>query len=381
MMKIKRKIHLIFCVILSFSQWVFSQENSSNEDFLLNVLGEESIYFENDSYFFDTNQYTSLLAKLDSLASEKELTFTLEGRTNDIGTLEYNELLAQNRINTISTVIKSRFPSSEISKAIYGERQPIYNNATEEGLIKNRCVLVKIFKKQAARIIRGVVLKANGKPQPQAMVIFYNKFFQDTTYTDEKGVYTAKVLDKQPVDIQARIKNHLSASQTVFVDATSATKPHRITVTEITPGQKLTFENIHFSGNKNIILPQSLAPLKHLLNQAKQNPDFCFEIMGHVNATSYNPKQDGWYQGLSEARAGKVYQYLINNGINKERMIPVGYSYSQMIHPFSKNLKEQEVNRRIEIKIMECDSVKINRTKLDEKKLFSTVLNPSYAKE
>jgi outer membrane protein OmpA-like peptidoglycan-associated protein len=56
-------------------------------------------------------------------------------------------------------------------------------------------------------------------------------------------------------------------------------------------------------------------------------------------------------QTLSEERAMTIYNYLIKKGISKERLSAVGLSASQMINPIPKNLKEQEANRRVEIKI------------------------------
>jgi outer membrane protein OmpA-like peptidoglycan-associated protein len=64
-------------------------------------------------------------------------------------------------------------------------------------------------------------------------------------------------------------------------------------------------------------------------------------------------KEPMWKQGLSQQRAETVFSYLVQNGIDSLRMSTVGYKNNQMLFPNAVTGKEQEQNRRVEIKIIE----------------------------
>jgi outer membrane protein OmpA-like peptidoglycan-associated protein len=57
-------------------------------------------------------------------------------------------------------------------------------------------------------------------------------------------------------------------------------------------------------------------------------------------------------QKLSEARALRVYNYLILNGISKTRMTTKGFGNTKPIFPNPKLSIEEQMNRRVEIKIL-----------------------------
>ncbi|MBK8110597.1 MAG: OmpA family protein [Saprospiraceae bacterium] len=76
--------------------------------------------------------------------------------------------------------------------------------------------------------------------------------------------------------------------------------------------------------------------------QLIRNPDYCFEIQGHVNAPGVPASQVMTYMDLSKSRAGRVYQWLIDKGMKADRMIPVGYGHLQMLFPNSRDEASQE---------------------------------------
>lgn len=64
---------------------------------------------------------------------------------------------------------------------------------------------------------------------------------------------------------------------------------------------------------------------------------------------------------------------MVKNGIDKERMIPTGYSYFKMLYPINPNQYQAQQNRRATIKILDCKIVKEMRADLDESVLNSLV--------
>ena len=79
------------------------------------------------------------------------------------------------------------------------------------------------------------------------------------------------------------------------------------------------------------------------------NAEIKIEIQGHVFSMEENSIAG---QKLSEARAKKVYNYLVTNGINKNRMTTKGYGNTKPIFPNPHFSYEEQMNRRVEIKVL-----------------------------
>jgi outer membrane protein OmpA-like peptidoglycan-associated protein len=57
-------------------------------------------------------------------------------------------------------------------------------------------------------------------------------------------------------------------------------------------------------------------------------------------------------QNISEARAKRVVKYLIDNGIDKKRLKPVGYGNTRPIFEKPQFSYEEQANRRVEIVVL-----------------------------
>jgi outer membrane protein OmpA-like peptidoglycan-associated protein len=88
----------------------------------------------------------------------------------------------------------------------------------------------------------------------------------------------------------------------------------------------------------------------------RKYPDLKIEIQGHICCALQG--EDGYDHGLknnqlSLNRAKVVYLFLVRNGIDKNRMTYKGFGASRKRFPEEKTKQEQELNRRVEIKIIE----------------------------
>ena len=97
--------------------------------------------------------------------------------------------------------------------------------------------------------------------------------------------------------------------------------------------------------------PESITALNKLVKLLKDNPNIIVEIGAHTDTNGseeYNIK-------LSQRRAQAVVDYLIQNGIEKERIIAFGYGESQpLVYPELSDYDEQ-LNRRAEFRIRSMD--------------------------
>ena len=111
-------------------------------------------------------------------------------------------------------------------------------------------------------------------------------------------------------------------------------------------GTTAILQNIFFDVDKFDLKEKSVTELQKILRFLKENPSIRVEISGHTDnsgSPSYNIQ-------LSQKRAQSVYNYLITNGIDSQRLIPKGYGSNQ---PLADNNSEEgrQKNRRIEFKL------------------------------
>lgn len=121
-------------------------------------------------------------------------------------------------------------------------------------------------------------------------------------------------------------------------------------VEKIQEGKKVNLKNIQFYGEKSEFLPTATGALKSLLTFMQQNPTVKIEIEGHVNGPDQpNLKR---FKTLSFDRALAVKNYLVENGIDSNRIQYIGYGNSQMLFPYPMKEEEHSANRRVEVKIV-----------------------------
>lgn len=111
--------------------------------------------------------------------------------------------------------------------------------------------------------------------------------------------------------------------------------------------------DINFRGNEAIPVSNSVPTLERMKRLVKRHETLAIALVGHVN----DPwgKQiclDGFHQSLSENRAIFVKSYLMESGVEENRMTTYGLSCHQMLFPNATSDHEHEMNRRVEIKVL-----------------------------
>ena len=98
-----------------------------------------NIFFEINKAKLNKKSYVELDALITYLQSEPTALILIEGHTDNRGDSVQNNLLSAKRANTIATYLISKgIDASRIKTIGLGGSQPISDNATEEGRIKNR---------------------------------------------------------------------------------------------------------------------------------------------------------------------------------------------------------------------------------------------------
>lgn len=115
-------------------------------------------------------------------------------------------------------------------------------------------------------------------------------------------------------------------------------------------GKQMEIKGIEFQMGSSEFATGTESKLRRLRDFLILNSDICIEIQGHVHSDGDNSLAG---KRMSIARAKRVMNYLIDNGIDKKRLVAVGYGNEFMLYPEPKFAHEEQANRRVEIKILE----------------------------
>ena len=129
-------------------------------------------------------------------------------------------------------------------------------------------------------------------------------------------------------------------------------------------GDVFIMKSIYFHPNTYALRKESAEDLGKLLHYMTDNPSVKIEIQGHTNGDNkiyknkaYENLGEEWnFKGssktLSLKRAEAIKKYLINNGIDSERLIPVGQGGHKPIIEHPETMEDGQRNIRVEVVIL-----------------------------
>ena len=112
-------------------------------------------------------------------------------------------------------------------------------------------------------------------------------------------------------------------------------------------GQKIPINKLYFGANQRTIGQNSYDALDEIFEFLKYNEDVAIEIGGHTNGNC----DDEFCDELSEIRAKAVADYLVQKGIEQDRLKYKGYGKRDPISS-NKTAVGRKKNQRVEIKIL-----------------------------
>lgn len=115
----------------------------------------------------------------------------------------------------------------------------------------------------------------------------------------------------------------------------------------IESGEIARLNNLFFDFNKASLKPESFVELDYLLQILKKYPNLEIQIQGHTDDVGDN----AYNLDLSNRRAKEVYNYLVNKGVNPERLKYKGFGETQPLKKATDDAARQ-LNRRVEFLIL-----------------------------
>lgn len=276
----------------------------------------------NLSLYYDINKVSSELhvKKLDSLLDrlgKGKLEIKISGYADFLNNNRYNEQLSQKRAESVKAYLLKKIEKSQITSLScvgLGE-QNSKDNQSKEGELTQRRVDVVIIE----QIERKKISDKNNQTQKV-----------------ERTISPAKALSK----------NTSSANSTTGLGS----------LKDLKEGETLTIEGLSFIPGRHILMKQSIPVLEELLATLKENSQLKIEIQGHICCMPGD--EDGMdldtkEMSLSENRAKLVFNYLVRNGIDESRLTYKGYGHTQPKVKPERTPEEEQMNRRVEIKVLE----------------------------
>lgn len=202
--------------------------------------------------------------------------------------------------------------------------------------------------------VKGTVVDAKSHKPLEAKVILGNL----TTGSDdfitlskkEDGTFFTSLPAYSSYAMQITKKGYLFYSESFKLDSIRTIQnPFTIQaeLIPITAGASAVLRNVYFNFNDYKVLPESFLELNRLVTLMQENTTMWIEISGHTD----NIGKKEYNKNLSELRAKAVKSYLVEHGIDPNRIKPVGYGAER---PVAENTTEdgRRKNRRTEMTVL-----------------------------
>lgn len=111
----------------------------SQADFVAQMMGADTIYFDLDRYNIDSQDAAALAQQAQWLGRYPNKRATIEGHADERGTRDYNLALGERRANAAKNFLVGQgIDASRLSTVSYGKERPVALGSDEASWAKNR---------------------------------------------------------------------------------------------------------------------------------------------------------------------------------------------------------------------------------------------------
>jgi peptidoglycan-associated lipoprotein len=174
--------------------------------------------------------------------------------------------------------------------------------------------------------ISGYVVDKDDEPVPNATIrIVGDDGSNQKTAAKPDGSFRFDLQRGVKYAMLASADGYLNARQEFESDSTEEDAEYNVDFILAAMFKAQIIENIFYDFDKAVLRDESKLALDSMVMLLKDHPNIVIEMASHtdrVGSAKYN-------QGLSQRRAQSVVDYLIANGIPRERLKPAGYGESR----------------------------------------------------
>ncbi len=233
------------------------------------------------------------------------------------------------------------------------------NKTSKNEFVKNSVLKKEISTDSETFLVKGQVNICNSKNPLRDVTIVIKNNVESTLKdlkTDLNGKFYFKADKNGVYTIYGKKGNYFS--QTEVVTAKNADRSNtlflnlQVCMEETTCGKAINLKNIHYDLDKFDIREDAKAELNKLIQFMKDNPNVKVELASHTDSRA----SDEYNKTLSQNRANAAVDYMVANGISKERLKAIGYGETRLLNACSNGSdcteEQHQINRRTEMKVI-----------------------------
>lgn len=213
-------------------------------------------------------------------------------------------------------------------------------------------------KLQCLQELNGIITDAQtGAILPGTKVALYEgEVIKNTTIADPTGSYSLPVECGKTYNVRAEKTDYATKEVSVTIGTVTGKTSLPIAldkvICKVTVGDDLGkcfgIKMIYFDLDKSNIRTEAALDLEKILDVLNDNPTMKLYIRSHTDSRQTHK----YNQALSDRRAKSTISWLINNGVNANRLTGKGFGENQLVNRCSDNVKcteeEHQMNRRSE---------------------------------
>ncbi|MFH0895510.1 MAG: OmpA family protein [Bacteroidota bacterium] len=211
--------------------------------------------------------------------------------------------------------------------------------------------------------ISGVIRnRETGFPmQNEKVFILGPNNYSDYVYSDTAGRYSFDYLkNKESYTVKVVKKGFFSESRSIVMPDINSSKvfckstgfDFDFDLTEIVIQKDFVINNIYYEFDKANLLDSSKLELNKIASMLKETPNITIALGAHTDERG----NEDYNLNLSFQRASSVGNYLAENGVDKKRLIAIGYGASKPIVKNAKTEEEHQKNRRTTFTVLKIDN-------------------------
>jgi len=277
------------------------------------------IYFNLDIPTLDAQAVKKIdsLIYFDIINQEQEL--LIVGYADHLGTDDYNDKLSEKRANNVKAYLESMGIPADHVKMCVGRGEVPRDLELPDGYAADR---------------RVDIVGIQTKKKFEQPVVAEKKEKKEQSVTPRKK--------EEPLYVQS--------SEAIQLNSSVDFEPDDLHV-----GQLFVLDRIFFYTGRHIVTKESLPEIESLYKMLNEHLRMEIRIEGHVCCV--HPlvdalDMDTGEEKLSVNRAKYIYEYLVRKGIDAGRLSYQGFGKKYPLSPTEYTQEEQDMNKRVEIRIM-----------------------------
>ncbi|MCB0769545.1 MAG: OmpA family protein [Flavobacteriales bacterium] len=203
--------------------------------------------------------------------------------------------------------------------------------------------------------LNGIVLDDEDRFLPNTEVVLKDLGTGEdaTLFAGIDGKFSTTLNPNSEYDIAGRRDDMLTNSKRISTKGLtrSDTLHTDVRMTPLRIGEAIAINNIYYDYDEWDIRPDAALELDKLARFFKDNPGMNFELGAHTDSRG----GDLYNLVLSDARSNSAVNYLIQRGVDPDRIIAKGYGEEQLVNGCGNGVQctedEHQQNRRTEFKV------------------------------